>query len=270
MVASTLITDYFAQGTHTARPASPNVATGATAIYYETDTTNTFAWTGAAWVQINATAVGPAVVQQGVRSVLAAPGLVTGITLASAPVNGNLLYAVIQASGLFTALTANTGWKIFGNGKALVDISGPGNCMFDPNPGSFNAYTYLFQKTAGAGESATQTPVNEAALGSIAMWEVSGGFPGLPLSVGNNNVSGAALPITFKEGFAGQITLGAYLTNDSAPPTVTSGMQHQADTNVAGAAVTAFWNASAGPGSVTVSTTNSSTKYKCAILLPII
>jgi len=51
---SALITDYLGYGTHAARPAAPNIGTGVTAVYYETDTGNTFAWSGAAWVQLNA------------------------------------------------------------------------------------------------------------------------------------------------------------------------------------------------------------------------
>jgi hypothetical protein len=51
MSSSTLVTDYVGRGTHAARPATPNVPAGSTAIYYETDTTNIFYWNGAAWVQ---------------------------------------------------------------------------------------------------------------------------------------------------------------------------------------------------------------------------
>ena len=53
MSSSTLITDYLGRGTHAARPASPPIPAGGTAFYYETDTTNTFVWIGASWVQVN-------------------------------------------------------------------------------------------------------------------------------------------------------------------------------------------------------------------------
>ena len=45
---------YLEEGTHAARPATPATPTGGIAIYYETDTTNTFLWdtAGAAWVEI--------------------------------------------------------------------------------------------------------------------------------------------------------------------------------------------------------------------------
>lgn len=57
MTSSTLITDYMGRGTHAARPASPNVPATGIAIYYETDTANTFVWNGSAWVQINGSGV---------------------------------------------------------------------------------------------------------------------------------------------------------------------------------------------------------------------
>lgn len=50
---SSLITDYLGYGTHAARPATPNVGSGVTVVYYETDTGNTFAWTGSGWAQLN-------------------------------------------------------------------------------------------------------------------------------------------------------------------------------------------------------------------------
>lgn len=53
MAYDQLMSSYVGRGTHAARPASPNVASGVAPIYYETDTTNTFVWTGSAWVQIN-------------------------------------------------------------------------------------------------------------------------------------------------------------------------------------------------------------------------
>lgn len=52
MPISTSILDYLRYDTHANRPASPPVGT-ATAVYYETDTTNTFVWSGSAWVQVN-------------------------------------------------------------------------------------------------------------------------------------------------------------------------------------------------------------------------
>lgn len=53
MAFDQVMSSYVGHGTHAARPASPNVASGVSPVYYETDTTNTFLWTGSAWTQIN-------------------------------------------------------------------------------------------------------------------------------------------------------------------------------------------------------------------------
>lgn len=53
MTASTLITDWLGRGVHSARPATPNISSGGTAIYTETDTGHTFVWNGTAWVDIS-------------------------------------------------------------------------------------------------------------------------------------------------------------------------------------------------------------------------
>ena len=54
------ISAYLMTGTHAARPTNPGLPTGTTGIYYETDTTNWFGWTGSAWAQINASSSGGA------------------------------------------------------------------------------------------------------------------------------------------------------------------------------------------------------------------
>ncbi|MDE2097513.1 MAG: hypothetical protein KGL39_09730 [Patescibacteria group bacterium] len=64
MSSSTLITDYLGRGTHAARPAAPNVPAGGTAAYYETDTGNSFIWSGGAWVQLNSSGGGGVLVPQ--------------------------------------------------------------------------------------------------------------------------------------------------------------------------------------------------------------
>lgn len=151
MATSTLITDYMGVGTHAARPASPNVPTGVTAIYYETDTTNTFAWTGAAWVQINGAGGGtpPAIVQSGFA---AAAASLTGLTLGAAPTNGNLLVAFV-ANGSST-ITPSAGW----------------NTAFTPD-GAGVLWSHCLWKIAGAGESTTQSPAGSLSI--IGMYELS-------------------------------------------------------------------------------------------------
>lgn len=265
MTTSTLITDYLGEGLHAARPATPNIPAGGTAIYYETDTTNTFAWSGSAWVQINGTGGGggPAVVQRAVGSI---PSLAVGLTLGSAPVMGNWLIAIVQDENLFTNLVPGTGWAIHGAGFGRIDINGSSNsCLTGVGP--LYAYTFILTKLAGAGESATQTPVTNATLGSIAMWEVAGGSPGMPVGASNNNASNATMSVTYYEA-AGQLTLGAFLTSDSVAPASTSGLSNIQNASTTGAAVTAFDDVGSVASTPTVATTNTAVVYKGAIVLP--
>lgn len=212
MSNSTLITDYVGRGTHAARPVTPGpIPTGGTAFYYETDTTTMFYWSGSAWVAMSApvaanptatakdtavngvattfmasdsapaiqkatsslfgivkvdgttiTASGgvisstglsagtpPTIVQSGISTAASA-----SITLSSAPVNGNLLVAICFNP---TNNTAGTGWTFQDN-----DQSGTDFCS-------------IFTKVAGAGESATQTPIGSAPTAAlICMWELNG------------------------------------------------------------------------------------------------
>lgn len=150
MVASTQISDYIASGLLAARPASPNVAAGVSALYYATDNSSAYMWDGAAWQKINpAAAVGVSLVQTG----SAAGNAITGVTLASAPVNGNLLVAFICRG----VPSANTGWEKFAT------------------DGGGSTFTSLFFKVAGAGESATQNPTGGASDYAITIFEFSAG-----------------------------------------------------------------------------------------------
>lgn len=260
MVASTLITDYFAEGLHSARPATPNIPTGATAIYYETDSLNTFAWSGSAWIQINGG--GGAVVVQ--RAVASEASLATGITFSAAPALGNILIALVNNQVLFTNLVASGGWFIPANGTCLMNI---GVGFF---PDSVYSYTPVLLKIAGASESTTQTPVTNTNLGSIAMWEIHNGVFGIPVGHAFNNASGGSpLNVTYDDTKVGQLTLGAFFTNDSTPPSATSGLSNIQNANAAGASVTAFDNTSVAEGSVTVSTTNAANLYKVGIAIPV-
>lgn len=153
MAGSTLITDYLGEGTHAARPTSPSVPTGGTAIYYETDTTNTFAWSGSAWVQINGTGGGgvtAAIVQH--KAVDSASN--SGVTFTSAPTAGNILLAII-GKGTPTINTA-AGWAIIG-----ADAGG-------------TTETTVAIKVVGIGESATQNFASGAAAFAAVVYEISG------------------------------------------------------------------------------------------------
>lgn len=185
MASSTLITDYLAEGTHAARPVTPNVPTGGTALYYETDTTNTFAWSGAAWVQINGGGGGatPAIVQNGAIS---GSSGIQSVTLGAAPTLGNMLIAFVDNA---SSQTAGTGWTILGvpNGVGLD-------------------FAFIAWKVAGAGESATQTPVNTAAAGAIVIYELTNAGPTIPIV---SSLSGASNSYAVRSAHSGGLLLGA-------------------------------------------------------------
>lgn len=188
MASSTLITDYMAEGTHAARPATPNVPAGGSAIYYETDTTNTFAWSGAAWVQINGGA--PSVVQ----SAASAGASISGVTFGAAPTNGNLLVAIIISNN---SPGVGTGWT-----------------NFFPLDGSGLFFSNVFVKIAGAGESTTQTPVSAANNMAMVIFECANAIPGPPKYHASS--SGTTNLIAADAFGTGEIILGACCNESTA------------------------------------------------------
>lgn len=152
MSNSTLITDYLGRGTHSARPATPPIPAGGTALYYETDTTTLFYWNGAAWVSAGgglSAGTPPTIVQSGISTAASA-----SITLGGAPANGNLLVAVTANP---TTSTAGAGWTIQETDQGGTD------------------FVNIVTKVAGAGESATQSPIGSAPTNAlICMWELNG------------------------------------------------------------------------------------------------
>lgn len=200
MATSTLITDYLGEGTHAARPASPNVPTGATALYYETDTTNTFAWSGAAWVQINGAGGGttPTIVQSGAN---AGSSGINSVTLGSAPTNGNMMVAFVDNQ---SSQTPGTGWVQLGQ-----------------TLGSGIDFAFVAWKVAGASESATQTPVATASAGGIVIFELNNGGPTIPqISV----ITGASGSYNVRSAHSGGLLIGAIANEQSIDlPTAITG-----------------------------------------------
>lgn len=153
MTTSTSILDYLGRGLHAARPVSPPVASTGTAVYYETDTTHTFVWSGSGWQQVDIGSNAgspPAIVQSGIDATGTA-----SITLGGSPANGNLLIAMtfnpsVNGPGAgFTKQVENSSGTDFGD---------------------------IYSKVCGAGESATQSPLSSSpgGTGLICMWELSG------------------------------------------------------------------------------------------------
>lgn len=131
------ITDFMMRGTHAARPASPTVAAGEIMLYFETDTLNSFIWTGSAWVQANG-GLPPQIVQsaQAVNR--------DAVTLGAAPTSGNLMLGLLSDG---TNTTVGATWTL------LQATSQP------------NDNTIILRKYVQAGQSATQDPNGNSGTG---------------------------------------------------------------------------------------------------------
>lgn len=193
---STLITDYMGVGLHSARPATPNVPTGCTALYYETDSTNTFAWSGSAWVQINGTG-GPVIVQTASN---AGGSGITGATFGVAPTNGNLLIAFFLNN---TSGGLGAGWTSMAVNNSI----------------DFGAIAW---KVAGAGESTTQNPCSTAGGAAVTIYEISNAAPSIPaITVAAGAASGS---VNVEATRAGGLLIGAIMNEQTtALPTAVTG-----------------------------------------------
>lgn len=191
---STLITDYIAEGTHAARPTTPNVPAGASSLYYETDTSNTFAWSGSAWVQVNGGA-GVSIVQNGSGS-----GSIQGVTLGSAPISGNLLIAFCNNN---TSGVVGAGWTIIATNNSIE-------------------FATIAYKIAGAGESATQNPMNAVGGATCTIYELHLGGISLPVLSLITSTAGSTLNVIATK--SGGILIGAIVNDsNSALPTAITG-----------------------------------------------
>lgn len=184
MTASTQITAYLGCGTHAARPTSPSVPAGCTALYAESDTGNTYAWSGAAWVQLNGGGGGgsaASIVHTGVTTTTSSLG---AVTMPAAPTAGNILLAFCNTTG---GLALGTGWH-----QLLVNSSGWDNC-------------YVAWKIAGSGESTSQTPYTGSGTASAVIYEIASGNVGLNLATSG---SGSSQSFSVTAGGTGQIFVG--------------------------------------------------------------
>lgn len=206
MATARKITDFMSSGTLAARPATPpGLGTGEIAIYYTTDTLHMFAYVGGAWVQIDSAGSAPTIVQ--VKSVCQASHA-TGITMGSAPVNGNLLVAF--GSDQTSSPSIGTGWEMLQQASAANDGYG------------------VAIKLAGAGESATQTPFSDSHQGTITLYEVNnaaGGLVSVDLAFSNTAVVETAKSTKASSG----LVLGVFVNRTTTGPTSITGTGVSAD-----------------------------------------
>ena len=151
-MSSTLITGYLSEGLASARPATPSITSGAIAFYYATDTSVLSVWNGSSWGAVGG-GYSPGTVPTVVQSTYQETGD-KGLTLSTAPVNGNLLIAM---SWNVPSPSVGSGWT-----QLLQNGSG-------------TDYGTIYYKVAGASESTTQNPLtaNETP-GCMVMWEING------------------------------------------------------------------------------------------------
>ena len=158
-MAATLITAYLSEGLAAARPATPLIATGGIAFYFATDTATLSFWNGSAWVN-GVGGYNPGVTPTVVQVAHAING--DSVTFGVAPTNGNLLVAM---SFNPNSNSAGSGWVLAANNGSGADF---GN---------------LLTKTAGAGESTTQSPTSGAGSpAALVVWEINGATSGIILA----------------------------------------------------------------------------------------
>ena len=219
MTASTMITDYFGRGTHAARPTTPNIPSGATAFYYETDTGNTMVWSGTAWVQVNPSSSAAPGAASVVQSAAAVGSSITGATFGAAPTSGNLLVA-ITGGGSFNA---GSGWIK----NSFIDSGG-------------STWTDMFMKIAGTGESATQNPIS-AGNAALVIFELSPGAMLMPLGWFYDGTNTTATLSAYALATSGLI-IGAIMTESAVtyPSSIPGTTDAQANNATANKAITGY------------------------------
>lgn len=206
---SHVITDYCARGLDAAKPGSPNIGAGETGFYWATDTLKLYGWTGAAWTQVNTGTGGASIIQ--VKSAALA-NHTTGVTLGSAPINGNFLVALVSDQA--TSPSPGAGWLSLGTASAAQDGYG------------------VFIKLAGAGESATQTPCSDTHQGTITIFELNNAAGGILTAVTGYSASNSSAqsPVNTKATGGGGIIVGVFVNRSINLPTGITGTGVTADT----------------------------------------
>lgn len=120
MTFSALMSTYIANGTHAARPSSPNVASGVSPLYYETDTGNLYVWTGSAWSLVNSSGGSGALVEL-------ADSVVSGsttTTISFTSISGAYTTLMIQLTARADEATTADNMKVQFNGDTGSNYDG--------------------------------------------------------------------------------------------------------------------------------------------------
>ena len=126
-----------------------------------------------------------------------ANGAYASVTMGAAPTNGNLLVCVVYSE---QAVSPGSGWS-----------QAPGTT--GSTAGLW--YTYIYTKTAGASESATQTPLSGTSTSywTAGIWEVSGKNSGIAIWADEQYWSVQSGPVAFTPmmaAFAGSLCLMSF------------------------------------------------------------
>ncbi len=148
MTAATTIFDYVGRGTHAARPVTPNINSGGTALYYETDTTNSFIWSGSAWVQVNGVA-GITTLASATDAAITTPAANDILVYVSSKwTNERQRYDLAFSAPQVTAYTAS---QVVGHHRFSVAVTIPAN---------FGAYLTRASKAGGSAVTTASTVFN--------------------------------------------------------------------------------------------------------------
>lgn len=238
-----LISNYLAEGTHAARPASMAIDTGELAAYYETDTGNTYLWdvNGAAWVLLASSGAAG-----GTRSMIATGNTTGGTSSTTNPVNSLTLSG---AGGVSVGYTAGT-----------VVISGAAAGV-----GASTIGEYIIGNTGGATSSTTgpQSALSFSGAGGVTMQltTTAAGAPVYVISGATTAASGTAQNFSLG-GNTNQATSSFAETLTARSMSFTGGVSGGFDTNgvlIVSGAVPGVTGAIQSAGPVVVGITNTST-----------
>lgn len=196
-MTNTLITAYVGQGLAAARPATPTIDAGAIGFYYATDTAALSVYANGAWRGVGS--LNPGTPPTIVQSAFVDNGVSAAVTMGVAPTNGNLLVALCSGQNN----TPSAGWT------AVVTSSGG------------SQFGGIFTKTAGAGESTTQTPVTGAGATACVIYEIHGASATPVVYAATSNAAASLFAATAQAPSLQNVLALAAITGDGALATFT-------------------------------------------------